>query len=273
MLDREVFAPAERAADRGVADDDLLFGQLQHLRRSAAILVQPLPGGLDHHPPVVVDIGDAGLGLQEGVLLPGGRELALEHDVGLGEAAPRRRPCGSGCASAGCCRAPRAPAARPGASARAGRSRPAGLRSRPHQPRAGLGRSLRLGHDERHFVPGEADDVAAEDRLVVLDQPEGVVGHVGGGQHGDDARCARAPRRRRSARCARAGAPRRRPSGAACPAPRGRRDSAPRRSPCPAHRGAAADARSHWCASREARPPPARRRRSCGSRCSGRYCR
>ena len=48
--------------------------------------------------------------------------------------------------------------------------------------------SLRLGHDDGNLVPGEADAVRAEDRLVMLDQPKRVVGHVGGGQDGDDAR-------------------------------------------------------------------------------------
>ena len=48
--------------------------------------------------------------------------------------------------------------------------------------------SLRLGDDDGNLVPGEADAVRAEDRLVVVDQPEGVVGHVGGRQDGDDAR-------------------------------------------------------------------------------------
>ena len=87
MLDREVFAPTEGPADGGVAHDHLLFGQLEHRGDLAAVLVQPLPRRLDDHAALLVDIGDAGLGLQEGVLLPGGLELAFEDDVGLGEAA------------------------------------------------------------------------------------------------------------------------------------------------------------------------------------------
>ncbi len=57
------------------------------------------------------------------------------------------------------------------------------------EPRAGLGRVVGLGDDDGNLVPGEADAVRAEDRLVMVDQPEGVVGHVGGCQDGDDARC------------------------------------------------------------------------------------
>ncbi len=51
MLDREVFASTERPADGGVADDHLLFGQLEHRGDLAAVLVQPLPGRLDDHAP------------------------------------------------------------------------------------------------------------------------------------------------------------------------------------------------------------------------------
>ena len=81
VLHREILASAEGAADGRVTDDDLLFGQPQHLGDLLAVLVQPLPGGLDDNPPRLVDVGDAGFGLQERVLLPGGRELPLEHDV------------------------------------------------------------------------------------------------------------------------------------------------------------------------------------------------
>ena len=82
VLDRKIFAPAERAADRGVADDDLVVVQPQHLGDLLPILVQPLTRRLDHDPTGIVDVGDAGLRLEEGVLLPGGAELALQHHVG-----------------------------------------------------------------------------------------------------------------------------------------------------------------------------------------------
>jgi hypothetical protein len=56
------------------------------------------------------------------------------------------------------------------------------------ESRAGLSRVAGLGHDDGNFVAGEADAVRAEDRLVMLDQPKGVVGHVGSRQDGDHAR-------------------------------------------------------------------------------------
>src|SRR5262252_7482255 len=86
MLDREVLAAAERPADGGVANDDLLFGELEHGGELAAILVQPLPCRLDDHTLLRINPGDASFGLEEGVLLPRGLEVAFEDDVGLGEA-------------------------------------------------------------------------------------------------------------------------------------------------------------------------------------------
>jgi len=52
----------------------------------------------------------------------------------------------------------------------------------------GRRRRLTLGDDQRHLVALEAHYLAAEDRLVGVDQAEGVVRHVAGGQHGDHAR-------------------------------------------------------------------------------------
>ena len=49
------------------------------------------------------------------------------------------------------------------------------------------GGGLALGDDQGDLVAREADNVAAENRLVVVDEPEGVVGHIGRGQHGNDA--------------------------------------------------------------------------------------
>ena len=188
VLDREVLAPAEGAADGGVAHDHLLFGQLQHRGDLAAVLVQPLPGRLDHHAPVVVDVGDAGLGLEEGVLLPGGLELALQHTSASAKRARRRRPCGWGCAAAGWCRSSSWTSGASGASAArgsvtAGRSSYSTWTSCAPASAA----SLRLGDDQRDLVALEAHDLAAEDRLVGVDQAVGVVRHVGGGEHGDDA--------------------------------------------------------------------------------------
>ena len=86
MLDREILAPAKRPADCGVADDYLLERQLKDLRDLAAIFVQPLAGGLDHQAILLIDKSDAGLGLEEGMILPGGVEFVLDHHVGLSEA-------------------------------------------------------------------------------------------------------------------------------------------------------------------------------------------
>ncbi len=65
----EIFAPAERAADLRIANDDLLGVECEHLGDLAAIFVQPLSGGFDDQPIAFV-VRDAGVGLQIGVLLP-----------------------------------------------------------------------------------------------------------------------------------------------------------------------------------------------------------
>ena len=86
MLDREVFASAKGSADGGIAHDHLIFWQFEHGGDLAAILVQPLPAVSITTRPRVVEIGNAGLWLQEGMLLPGGGKGLLQHDIGLGKA-------------------------------------------------------------------------------------------------------------------------------------------------------------------------------------------
>ena len=178
VLDREVLAPAERAADGGVAHDHLLFGQLEHRGELAAVLVQPLPRRLDDHALLLVHPGDASLGLEEGVLLPGGLELAFEDDVGLGEAA-RDVALADGDVQQQVRAALFVDQRRVGGQrgARIGHDGQV-LVLDLDQLRAGLGGLLRLGDDERDLVAAEAHDLAAEDRLVGVDQAEGVIRNV-----------------------------------------------------------------------------------------------
>ncbi len=187
VLDREVLAAAERAADRRVADDDLLLQQAEDLGDLAAILVQPLAGGLDHHAAGIVYVGDARLRLQERVLLPARLELAVDDDVSR----PQRR---GRVAFADARVLEQIRAVRGMDHRRIGCERRRRVEHRrqilvrdPHEPRAGFGGLVRLGHDERDAVADEAHDVTTEDGLVRLDQAVSVARHVGRREHGDDA--------------------------------------------------------------------------------------
>ncbi len=188
MLNRKIFAPAERPADRGVSHDDLLLRKLQHRRDLPAILVQPLSRGFDNHPVVHVDVGDASFGLEVSVLLPGGRKLTFEHDVGFGKS-PRNisltdRPVEQDI------RAQRFVDER-----RVGIHRGPGIsdcREVFEVDADELGARFRrirgFGDHERDFVSLETHFVAAEHRLIMIDQSEGIVWNIRRRQDSDDAR-------------------------------------------------------------------------------------
>src|SRR5687768_3252105 len=82
MLDREILAPAKGATNRGVADDNTVLWQLQHLGDLTTILMQPLTGGLDNDPALIVDKRDPCFRLEIRVLLPSCLEGVLDNDVG-----------------------------------------------------------------------------------------------------------------------------------------------------------------------------------------------
>jgi hypothetical protein len=79
-LDADILASAERTADRRVDDPHLLLVQLQRVGDLPPILMRPLPGRLDYQLTRLVHIRQAGLGLEEGVFLPGRHILALDDD-------------------------------------------------------------------------------------------------------------------------------------------------------------------------------------------------
>ena len=81
---------AEAAADRGRDDAHLLRRDAENLRDVVAVHIGRLRAGLDFD--AVADAPrEAGLGLDIGVLDEAGLELALDDDVGVGRAPPRRR--------------------------------------------------------------------------------------------------------------------------------------------------------------------------------------
>jgi len=82
-LDRHILTPAERAANGRIDDPHLLLGQTQRVRDLLAVFVHPLPGHQDGHPAAVVDIAQAGLRLEIGVLLEPGAVFALDNHVRL----------------------------------------------------------------------------------------------------------------------------------------------------------------------------------------------
>ena len=70
VLHRKIFAPAKSPSNGRVAHDNLLHRKLEHGGNLPAILVEPLPGSFDDHPVLLVYVGNAGLRLEKGMLLP-----------------------------------------------------------------------------------------------------------------------------------------------------------------------------------------------------------
>ncbi len=185
MLDRQIFAPTERSTNRGVAHDNTILGQLQYLGDLTPILVQPLARGLDHNPAVIIDEGDPGFWLKIGVLLPGGLEGVLDHDIGSVESGrdislPDRNP-EKDIAIAVIVdeRAIRLQGRLGG-----GHRRQVGIVN-CHRVGTGGGGAGRCRDHQGDLVTSEPDLAVAEYRLVGFYQPEPVVGHVGGSHDGD----------------------------------------------------------------------------------------
>ena len=80
-LDRQILAAAERAADAGEMDADLLLGQAETRRDLLAVDVQPLRGDVDVDAALAVRNGEPGLGAEERLILDAELVRALDDDV------------------------------------------------------------------------------------------------------------------------------------------------------------------------------------------------
>ena len=188
MLHREIFPAAKGPADRVVPDDNLLLGEGEHLRDLLAVLVEPLARRLDDDPAIGLDPCGAGFGLEVGMLLPRGAEFALQNHVSRGE------PGGEITASH---RHLEQEVAIEVLVEQRGERREGGVRVENarqwlvrhlHVLGGSMGR-LTGGRDhEGDLVPEEPDRVRAEDRLVMIDEAEGVVRDIGGGEDCHDSR-------------------------------------------------------------------------------------
>ncbi len=68
-LHRHILPPAEGPADGGIDHPHLLERQVQRMGNLLLIFVRPLPGDLHRHAPLLIDIGNACLGLEVSMLL------------------------------------------------------------------------------------------------------------------------------------------------------------------------------------------------------------
>ncbi len=149
--------------------------------------MHPLAGRLDHHMALFVEIGDPRFRLEEGMLLPGGAKLAREYDIGLGQCM-RGVPFANGHVQqhvravmfmdqrrVGC-----HPRTRIGDCGQV-------LILDMNQLGTCDGGLLALRRHQRHLITLETHDLATQDRLVSVDEPIGVVGHITCGQHGHHA--------------------------------------------------------------------------------------
>ena len=93
-----VFLAAEAAADRRHDEAHLVDRLRDDLRQHVAVMGDVLARRHDGDDAVVVDIAEPRLRLEIGVLDRLGLVILLDHEIGLREALPRRRPCGSECA-------------------------------------------------------------------------------------------------------------------------------------------------------------------------------
>ena len=85
-LHGHVFAPAKGTADGGIDHTHLLGIEVQGMGDLVLVLVRPLPRD-DHGDAVLlVNVGEAGLWLQVGVLLGAGVIVDLDDDLCLGPA-------------------------------------------------------------------------------------------------------------------------------------------------------------------------------------------
>ena len=82
-LDRQVLAAAERAADAGEMDADLLLGQAEARRDLLAVDMQPLRRDVDVDAALAVRHGEPGLGAEERLILDAELVRALDDDVAL----------------------------------------------------------------------------------------------------------------------------------------------------------------------------------------------
>ena len=82
-LDGEILAAAERTADAGEVDANLLGGEREARRDLVAIDVDPLGGDVDVDPALSVRDGEAGLRAQECLVLRAHLVDAADRDVPL----------------------------------------------------------------------------------------------------------------------------------------------------------------------------------------------
>src|SRR5258708_21973381 len=68
-LHRHILTAAKRAANRGVDDANLIWRQLERMGNLELVFMRPLPGHLDGDAAGLVYGAEAGLGLEEGMLL------------------------------------------------------------------------------------------------------------------------------------------------------------------------------------------------------------
>jgi len=85
-LQRHVLAAAERPADGRVDDAHPVDGQPQRVGDLLLVFVRPLAADLHRDAAFLVDVADAGFGLEVGVLLVGQVVFALDDDLGRGPA-------------------------------------------------------------------------------------------------------------------------------------------------------------------------------------------
>jgi len=82
-LDGHILATAEGAADRRVDHPNSVLWHTKGVGNLSLIFVRPLPGDNNRDPALFVKIGEPGLRLQVGMLLPGNLVGGLDDHVGL----------------------------------------------------------------------------------------------------------------------------------------------------------------------------------------------
>ena len=186
-LHRHVFAAAERAADLGVFYNDVIFGQGENFRQLLAIFVQPLTGRFDDDAALLIEIRNAGIGLQIRVFLPLRRKRAFNDYVGIVEGSRnvavadllmQQHVVESGMHAL-----------------RAGLHRHNGIGDDrqifihdDNEFRGLVRRNVRFGAHERDAIAVMAHRIVAEHRLIGVDQTVAIVRHVFRCEHGNDAR-------------------------------------------------------------------------------------
>jgi hypothetical protein len=191
-LQRHVLASAERAADGRVLDAHTVGRQAQGVGDLPAVFVRPLAGDLDRHAPLVVNVADAGFGLQVGVLLMGQVVAPLDDDLGRGPAGVHV-PLANLVVLEDVAAVPRVK--HPFVLHRLVNVGDEGQRLPldSDEGRGAGGVGLRFGHNQGDVIPLPQADVAVglvaaqADKDGLVGQPQAVLvdRHVGGSEHGD----------------------------------------------------------------------------------------